>query len=114
MPINKELLKGSTTMIILNLLNSSDMYGYQMTKTLESISDQTFTLKEGTLYPILHNLEKEKMVESYYDENPSLRRKKYYRITKEGKRLLEDKRQEWQLFTTTVNKVMGGGICEQF
>lgn len=113
MAVNKELLKGSTTMLILNLLNKEDMYGYQMTKTLENMSDNTFTLKEGTLYPILHVLENEKMIESYFDDEASLRKRKYYRITKEGQKLLNQKKQEWHLFFTTINKVIGGDVCEQ-
>ena len=54
--MDKELLKGSTATMILSLLATEPMYGYQMTKTLEERSNQIFTLKEGTLYPLLHNL----------------------------------------------------------
>ncbi len=112
MAINKELLKGSTSMLILDLLSKQDMYGYQMTKTLESISDHTFTLKEGTLYPILHSLEKDKMIESYVEDTESARKRKYYRITKDGLNLLSEKKQEWNLFSTTINKVIGGTLYE--
>lgn len=114
MAINKELLKGSTSMLILDLLSKEDMYGYQMTKTLETLSDNTFTLKEGTLYPILHGLEKDKMIESYYEDTESLRKRKYYHITKDGRKLLDHKKQEWNTFSTTVNKVIGGVVCEQY
>ena len=57
MKINKELIKGSTDMLILNLLKNEDMYGYQMIKKLKEKSKNVFELKEGTLYPILHSLE---------------------------------------------------------
>ena len=57
MAVDKELLKGSTTMLILRLLETGDMYGYQMVRELELRSEGIFTLKEGTLYPILHTLE---------------------------------------------------------
>lgn len=113
MAINKELLKGSTSMLILDLLNRQDMYGYQMTKTLEALSDNTFTLKEGTLYPILHSLEKDKMIESYTEDTESSRKRKYYRITKTGKKLLSEKKKEWNLFSTTINRVIGGSPNEQ-
>lgn len=73
MKIDKELLKGSTTMLILKLLDSGDMYGYQMTKELELRSDNTFTLKEGTLYPILHSLESNQMIEAYWEDTESAR-----------------------------------------
>ena len=57
MKINKELMKGSTSILILTLLKSEDMYGYQITQELERRSDSTFEMKEGTLYPMLHALE---------------------------------------------------------
>ncbi len=66
MKINKELMKGSTSILILTLLKSEDMYGYQITQELERRSDSTFEMKEGTLYPMLHALEKEGAVESYW------------------------------------------------
>ena len=62
MKINKELLKGSTTMLILKLLESENMYGYQMIKKLSEKSENVFELKEGTLYPILHSLEERDII----------------------------------------------------
>ena len=55
MKFDKELIKGGTTMLILNLLSTGDMYGYQMVRELEKRSDNIFTLKEGPMYPILHS-----------------------------------------------------------
>ena len=113
MKIDKELLKGSTTMMILKLLDSSDMYGYQMIKELERLSDNTFSLKEGTLYPILHTLESTGMIESYWENTESARKRKYYNITKGGEKLLLEKEKEWSLFFRAVNKVIGGALVEQ-
>ena len=84
MKISKELMKGSTVILILTLLNRKDMYGYEMTKEMETHTDGVFTLKEGTLYPILHSLESDKFVEAYWNEKDG-RKRKYYRITKSGK-----------------------------
>ncbi|NQX66271.1 helix-turn-helix transcriptional regulator [Paenibacillus alba] len=108
MKINKELMKGSTVILILTLLNRKDMYGYEMTKEMEMHTDGVFTLKEGTLYPILHTLEAEKYVEAYWDEKEG-RKRKYYRITKSGKAELGLKKEEWQLFRSTVERVIGEG-----
>ncbi|OPH57187.1 DNA-binding protein [Paenibacillus ferrarius] len=108
MKINKELMKGSTVILILTLLNRKDMYGYEMTKEMETHTDGVFTLKEGTLYPILHTLESEKYVEAYWDEKEG-RKRKYYRITKSGKAELGLKKEEWQLFRSTVERVIGEG-----
>ena len=104
----KNPLAGSTTLLVLSLLAQKDMYGYQMIAQLEARSDHTFTMKEGTLYPILHNLEKEKAVTSYEKEAPTGRMRKYYHITKDGLRLLEDKKQEWTAFSQAVNAVLAG------
>ncbi|GGI45308.1 putative DNA-binding protein YwzG [Paenibacillus marchantiophytorum] len=108
MKISKELMKGSTVILILTLLNRKDMYGYEMTKEMEANSDGIFTLKEGTLYPILHTLESDKLVEAYWDEKDG-RKRKYYRITPSGKAELGLKKQEWLLFRSTVDRVLGEG-----
>ena len=75
---------------------------------LEARSDHTFTLKEGTLYPILHTLEKDGAVKSYEKEAPTGRMRKYYRITRKGLRLLDEKKEEWVEFTHTVNAILAG------
>lgn len=108
MKVDKSLITGSTTMLVLSLLKDGDKYGYEMIKELEKRSDETFSLKEGTLYPILHGLEVDGMVESYSKESEMGRKRKYYRLTKKGLRLLEEKKEEWNLFASKVNKVLGG------
>jgi DNA-binding PadR family transcriptional regulator len=95
-------------MLILRLLENSDMYGYQMIEELERRSQNIFTLKAGTLYPILHTLEQQAMIESYDTDSNSLRPRKYYRITSKGKKMLEDKKAEWKTFSSTVNDLIGG------
>lgn len=107
MKINKELLKGSTTMLVLNLLSDKNMYGYQMIKELTEKSENVFELKEGTLYPILHSLEENNLITSYWDESAGKKRK-YYSITNEGKKYLKDKKEEWKIFSTGINAVLGG------
>lgn len=106
MKINKELLKGSTTILILSLLNKKDMYGYEMIKEIEIRSKNVFSFKEGTLYPILHTLENEAFIESYWDSTQGARKRKYYRITNTGKKVLSEKEKEWKLFSSTVNNLL--------
>ena len=91
MKVDKSLLSGSTTLLVLSLLKTGDMYGYEMIAELSRRSDKTFELKEGTLYPILHGLEQEKCVRSYEKEAPTGRVRKYYHITKKGLKRLEEK-----------------------
>lgn len=107
MKISKELLKGSTTMLILNLLKDSNMYGYEMIKKLKEKSENVFELKEGTLYPILHGLEEKDFIVSYWDESTAKKRK-YYAITEKGKKQLKEKKEEWKLFSNGINQLLGG------
>lgn len=108
MKISKELVKGSTVILILSLLEKEPMYGYEMIKAIEEKSSGTFSFKEGTLYPILHNLESEGMVESYWDDSAGARKRKYYRLTTKGQAHGQAKQEEWKQFSHAVNKVLGG------
>ena len=109
MKSGSNLLSGSTALLVLSLLAPGDKYGYEMIAALEEKSDHTFTLKEGTLYPVLHSLEKEGAVTAYEKEAPTGRKRKYYRITPRGQRLLEEKRTEWQSFSRLVNAIVAEG-----
>ena len=75
---------------------------------LDRRSDHTFALKEGTLYPILHALERDGAVRGYQAEAPTGRVRKYYRITGKGLRALEAQKKEWRTFTAAVNAVLSG------
>lgn len=108
MKINKELLKGSTQIMLLSLLSRGDMYGYQMIQELKLISGNVFELKEGTIYPLLHALEGDGAVASYWKDTSEGRRRKYYRLTDAGRLMLKDRRSEWTDYVTAVNKVIGG------
>ena len=108
--IDKSLITGSTTTLILKLLEEQDMYGYQMIETLARKSDDTFRLKAGTLYPILHTLEKGGMVEVYEERAEGAKIRKYYHLTPKGRKLLAGKRQEWKEYSAAVNKVLNGGV----
>lgn len=107
MKVSRELLKGSTNLLVLSLLENENMYGYQMIKKLSQKSENVFELQEGTLYPILHSLEEKNYISSYWD-NTGIKKRKYYTITKEGKKHLKDKKEEWNIFSTGVNQVVGG------
>ncbi|MCG7408123.1 PadR family transcriptional regulator [Paenibacillus sp. ACRRX] len=106
MKVSKELLKGSTTMLVLSMLEKEPMYGYQLIKKLEAASSGVFALKEGTLYPILHALESDGAVEAVWSEAEG-RARKTYQITNKGRKLLQEKTGEWQLFQRSLNQVLG-------
>ena len=105
--IDKSLLSGSTTLLLLQLLSEKDMYGYEMIETLRERSQNVFELKAGTLYPLLHGLEEKKYLESYEQEAGGKTRK-YYRITRAGRKYLEEKKKEWETYTGAVGRVLGG------
>ena len=109
MEISKSLLSGSLSLLLLKLLEEEDMYGHQMIATLKQRSDDTFALKAGTLYPLLHNLEKQGVVSSYEKIAETGRQRIYYSITSEGRKKLHDKKVEWKTFTKAVSVVLEGG-----
>ena len=108
MKTEKSLVTGSTTMLLLRLLAEKDMYGYQMIEELSRRSKNVFELKAGTLYPLLHALEQDRLVTSYSEAADSARVRKYYSITGEGRRFLKVKQDEWDTYSTAVNSVLGG------
>ncbi len=110
MTINKNLITGSTTMLILKLLEDKHMYGYLMIEELRKRSDNTFDLKAGTLYPLLHGLEEQGMLESYEESADSKRVRKYYSITNKGRKMLLEKQLEWNTYTSAINQVLQGGV----
>ncbi len=107
MKINKELMKGSTPILILSLLAKEEMYGYQIAQELKEKSGNVFEMKEGTLYPLLHALENENAVEAYWFDADNGKRRKYYRITPGGRKLLDEKKAEWQVYAHAVGSVLG-------
>ena len=105
MAVDKSLLTGSMTMLILKLLSEKDMYGYEMIDTLRQKSQNVFELKAGTLYPLLHGLEDKGMLIVYEQEFLGKTRK-YYSITKEGKKLLKSKTEEWNVYSGAIMNVL--------
>lgn len=110
MPVDKSLQTGSTAMLLLKLLEDGDLYGYEMIEMLSKRSGNIFNLKAGTLYPLLHQLEQQELVTSYQRQADSARVRKYYAITPKGKKQLQEKREEWDSFTSAVNQVLNGGV----
>jgi len=80
-----------------------------MIEELARRSNDVFQMKEGTLYPILHGLEKGKYLSSYEQQAPTGRMRKYYRLTRRGRELLADKKTEWARFHQGVEDVLSGG-----
>ncbi|MCI0437785.1 MAG: helix-turn-helix transcriptional regulator [Chloroflexi bacterium] len=101
----RELLKGSTETLLLSLLADEAMYGYQLVKEMDRRSSGYFRFKEGTLYPALHRLERDGMIEGRWETSPTGQNRRYYHITAKGRTRLESMLEEWNMFTKAVNLV---------
>jgi len=101
----RELLKGSTDHLLLSLIGQEPMYGYQLIKEISKRSEGYFEFKEGTLYTALHRLERKGLVEGKWDLISNVQERRYYYLTKKGRRVLNKKREEWKGFSTAVNLV---------
>lgn len=104
---NRELVKGSTSILVLQLLNERDMYGYELVKEIERRSDNNFSMKEGTLYPALHKLEKQEYVECYWEEQAKGPARKYYKMTAHGMEILAERTSEWHRYVKVMNDLIG-------
>lgn len=107
MSVDKSLVSGSMSMLLLQMLLEKDLYGYEMIETLRERSNQVFELKAGTLYPLLHSMEGKNLVTAY-EQEVSGKVRKYYSITREGKHFLKKKKEEWKEYTAGVEGVIGG------
>lgn len=95
-----------TQLLLLSLLSGEDMYGYQMIAELARRSNHVFDMKEGTLYPVLHSMEKEGLVEAYRQEAPTGRERKYYRLTRKGASALRKETEAWERYSGAVRAVL--------
>ncbi len=106
MSYRRELLKGNTESLLLSLLSTQPMYGYQIIKELKKRSNGYFRFREGTLYPALHRLEASGLVRGAWERLPSGKERRYYHLTDKGQRLLQEKVAEWRGFSSAVNLIM--------
>lgn len=106
MKYGRELLKGSTEHLILSLIGQEPLYGYRLIKEIEKRSGGYFKFKEGTLYPALHRLEKDKLIQGKWQKNSNGQERRYYYLTVKGQRALDEKRAEWQGFAAAVNLIV--------
>lgn len=96
MAISSDLIRGHTDTIILRFLYGQDSYGYEINRNIRSITDGEYELSEATLYTAFRRLEKEGYIESYWGNENSGARRRYYRITEKGKQLYDSNLEEWE------------------
>ena len=109
----RNLMKGGTDSLLLYLISQQPMYGYQVINELERRSQGYFKFKEGTLYPVLHRLEREGLILGKWQVLPSGRQRKYYYITAKGSHALVEKRGQWQDFLVAMNLIIQPKVLER-
>ena len=109
--MNKEMMKGSTEILLLSIIEKEDIYGYEIAKRLKEKSNDLYSMGEGTLYPALQRIEKQKLIMSYWRESESGGRRKYYSITEEGKKELSLKLNEWDALNNLIKSCREGFLC---
>lgn len=105
MAIDKSMIQGSMSILVLRLLSEKDMYGYEITDTLKNRSNDVFSLKAGSLYPLLHTMESNGYVNSYESDSAGKRRK-YYHLTKDGEKYLQNKKEEWKEYQAAMTSIL--------
>jgi PadR family transcriptional regulator PadR len=106
MDVSKDLVAASATPLILALLKEQDSYGYEIIKHIRELSNDELVWTEGMLYPVLHRLEKNGLIESYWKESSTGRKRKYYRLNKAGLAELEEHRKQWELVYSVLSKII--------
>ena len=112
---DRAVLQGNAAMLILGLLAGRDMYGYEMLEELRHRSRNVFEMKAGTLYPLLHSLEEKGFVTVYEEKmgGGAQKVRKYYHITRAGKKAFAQKHAEWENYARAVEGVVGAGGAAQ-
>jgi DNA-binding PadR family transcriptional regulator len=111
MPISKDLIAASATPLILSILGQGDNYGYAIIKRVRDLSGGKIAWTDGMLYPVLHRLERQGLVESYLDTSETGRERKYYRLKKEGTRALAEHKSQWLLVHNTLRQLWEAKLC---
>jgi len=102
-----ELKKGSTEMLVLSLIETRARHGYEIGKLIEERSRGVLKFHIASLYPMLYRLEKRKLIQGRWVEKAGQRRRRFYRITAEGRRVLASQRSRWQEFMVALSRVAG-------
>lgn len=103
--LDRELKKGSTELLILSLVEERARHGYEIGRLIEQRSGGVVQLHVASLYPLLYRLEKRGWIAGRWVEKDGERRKRYYRLTPEGRKVLATQRSTWREFVVAVNRI---------
>ena len=106
--MNAEILRGFTDAIILNVLLEGDSYGYKVSQSIIERTNNAMDIKNATIYLAFKRMEKEGLITSYWNNNPDVARRRYYKITALGKKYLKEKKAEWNNNKQILDKLLLG------
>ena len=106
--LDRELKKGSAELLILSLLDARPRHGYELSKLIHTRSDGQLTFHIDSLYPLLYRLEERGWIKGTWVEKEGERRRRFYKVTAEGRRVLARQRKTWETFVESVRRITGG------
>ena len=105
--LDRELKRGSAELLILSLLDARPRHGYDLSKLIETRSGGQLKFHIDSLYPLLYRLEERGWIKGTWIEKPNERRRRFYKVTPEGRRVLAQQRKTWEAFVEAVRRVTG-------
>ena len=103
--LDRELKKGSAELLILALLDPRPRHGYEISQLIEQRSNGDLRFKVASLYPLLYRLERRGWIVGTWVEKAGQRRRRYYRLTRSGRKVLAEQRRGWQRFVAAINRI---------
>jgi PadR family transcriptional regulator PadR len=103
--LDRELKKGSAELLILSLVEARARHGYEISKLIEQRSDGRVKFKVASLYPLLYRLEERGWIAGKWIEKPDERRRRFYRLTAQGKQVLAAQRSNWSEFVDAIKRI---------
>jgi PadR family transcriptional regulator len=103
---NLELIKGTLDLLLLKALDGQKRHGHEVMRWIRQVTDETFLLEEGAIYPALHRLEAKGLISASWGVTENNRRAKYYALTSRGRQQLDSETARWERYVSTVGKVL--------
>jgi len=103
--LDRELKKGSAELLVLSLLENRQRHGYEISKQIESESGGVLSFNVASLYPLLYRLEKRGWIQGRWVDKSGQRRRRYYQITPQGRKVLKAQRSNWRAFTAAIGRI---------
>ncbi len=111
MAVSKDLIAASAAPLILSILSESESYGYAIIKRVHELSGGQMQWTDGMLYPVLHRLEKQKLIQSRWRESQTGRKRKYYKIKERGIKALKEHQSQWEVVHSTLAQLWEAKPC---